>query len=181
MQNTVESALQTFFERAAQTHTIEPIVFEADWPSACYQEAGDAGDLLEWKPVPQSGITDYEVLEDALELALHKDFKAYFSSFWSLGWRAKAEQGECELLFVWNEEDFDRLKENIIGHVMMKRRLRQPVTLFFALTDDENFILSVDNETGEVVLEPVGKPATQVIASNLATFIEGLTPIAPIE
>ena len=64
---------------------------------------------------------------------------------------------------------------------MMKRRLRQPVTLFFALTDDENFILSVDNETGEVVLEPVGKPATQVIASSLAAFIEGLTPIAPIE
>ena len=75
-----------------------------------------------------------------------------------------------------SEEDFERLQQNLIGHLLMKQRLKQPPTLFFGLTDEDDFILSVDNASGEVVLEQVGKLPTRCLAPDLATFVDGLTP-----
>ena len=82
--------------------------------------------------------------------------------------------GACELLQVWNEEDFERLQQNLIGHLLMKKRLKQAPTLFFALTDEDDFVLSVLNSTGEVVLEQVGRPPQKVISPSLPAFIATL-------
>jgi SecY interacting protein Syd len=90
--------------------------------------------------------------------------------------QAKAAQGACELLQVWNEEDFERLQQNLIGHLLMKQRLKQSPSLFFGLTDEEDFILTVINDTGEVALEQVGKPAQEILAPTLAHFIAQLSP-----
>ena len=79
---------------------------------------------------------------------------------------------------IWNDDDAERLQQNLIGHVLMKRQLKQPETLFFALTDEEDFIVSVDNASGQVVLEQVGKPAQQVLAQDLAEFLATLQPLA---
>ncbi|HCB09072.1 MAG TPA: SecY-interacting protein, partial [Alteromonas sp.] len=98
------------------------------------------------------------------------------TTYWSFNLSVKAEQGSCELLQVCSEEDFERLQQNLIGHLLMKQRLKQPPTLFFGLTDEDDFILSVDNASGEVVLEQVGKLPTRCLAPDLATFIDGLTP-----
>jgi SecY interacting protein Syd len=51
-----------------------------------------------------------------------------------------------------------------------------PKTLFIALTDEDDFILAVDNISGEVVLEQVGLLPKEVLAPNLATFIQSLQP-----
>jgi len=44
------------------------------------------------------------------------------------------------------------------------------------LTDEEDFILTVVNESGEVALEQVGKEPSQILAPSLAAFLEQLTP-----
>ena len=49
-------------------------------------------------------------------------------------------------------------------------------TLFFGLTDEEDFILTVVNESGEVALEQVGREPAKILAPSLAVFIEQLTP-----
>jgi SecY interacting protein Syd len=83
------------------------------------------------------------------------------------------------LLQVWNEQDFERLLQNLIGHALMKRRLEQPMTLFFAVTDDEDYILSLENDTGRVMLERVGLEPQEMLADNLAQFLSSLEPADP--
>ena len=46
-------------------------------------------------------------------------------------------------------------------------------------TDEEDFIISIDNDTGEVVLEQVGKRPSEVLAPNLAEFLAHLKPTPP--
>ncbi|MDU0356093.1 SecY-interacting protein Syd [Paraglaciecola aquimarina] len=81
-----------------------------------------------------------------------------------------------QLLQAWNLQDFERLQQNLIGHILMKRRLRQPETLFFGVTDQEDFILTLDNSTGQVLLEQVGLQSNDILAPNLAQFIDLLEP-----
>ncbi len=154
----------------------QPLTIEYDshWHSPCYQQSAEQGALVHWKPVLQQGECAFSQLEEALELKLNPQFCDYFTRYFSDNLLVLAPDGGCELLQVWNADDFERLQENLIGHVLMKRRLNQPVTLFFALTDEDDLMLSVDNESGHVVLEPVGKPATRVIAPTLADFIATL-------
>jgi SecY interacting protein Syd len=61
----------------------------------------------------------------------------------------------------------------------MKKKLKQPLTLFFAITDDESMILSLDNENGEVWVEKVGCEAHKKVANSLIDFIQSLTPRIP--
>ena len=61
----------------------------------------------------------------------------------------------------------------------MKKKLKQPVTLFFALTDDENIILTVENDTGEIWVEKVGKKAHKKVANSLNDFVNALVPRIP--
>ncbi len=59
----------------------------------------------------------------------------------------------------------------LIGHALTQRRRKLPLTLFFACTEPEDFILSVDNVSGQVVLEQPGQAPMRVIAESLADFI----------
>ncbi|MCW8107528.1 SecY-interacting protein [Alteromonas ponticola] len=158
-------------QKRSQPLTIE---YDKQWQSPCYQEEAEQGQLVSWTPVLQQGECSFSQLEKALELTLDPQFCRYFTQYFSDNLSAQAPDGRCELLQVWNVHDFERLQENLIGHVLMKRRLKQPVTLFFGLTDEEDFLLSVENETGNVVLEPVGKPATRILAPSLGAFLSSL-------
>ncbi|RDV24385.1 SecY-interacting protein [Alteromonas aestuariivivens] len=180
MSNLIETQLSHFIEQyLCQAEQLENVLYTAydpDWPSPCYQSDGEAGELVAWRPVKQTEACSFGDLEQALEMTLNEQFCCYFTLYFSENLPARAEQGKCELLQVWNAADFERLQENLVGHVLMKRRLQQPPTLFFALTDRDDFILSVDNATGEVVLEQVGKRPVDVLAPDLATFLSGLVP-----
>ncbi len=152
------------------------VPYDSKWPSACYDDVVGDGERVTWTPKKQSGKCSFDNVETALSLTIHPDYCQFFTSYFSENLSAKASQGNCELLQVWNEEDFTRLQENLIGHVLMKQRLKQQPTLFFGLTDEEDFILSVINETGEVALEQVGRPPQKILAASLAEFIAALTP-----
>lgn len=146
-------------------------------PSPCQQD-WLAADQVSWLPVVQQPPADFSNVEHALEISLHQDIKDFYSSFYGANLAAEHARGKLALLMPWNDADVARLQENIIGHILMKRRLKQRETIFFAITDDENIMLSVLNSTGEVYLEHVGKEVTQKIAENLAELLSELTPLA---
>ena len=130
-----------------------------------------------WAPVQQGGVNNLSALEKGLDLKVNKQLEQYFTRYWSDNLNARTARGHLQLLLPWNQDDFVRLQENLIAHVMMKRRLRQPETLFFAVTDEEDFILSVLNDTGEVGLEQVGREPQEILAGSLAEFITQLSPV----
>jgi SecY interacting protein Syd len=68
------------------------------------------------------------------------------------------------------------LQENIIGHILMKKRLKQENTIFFGVTNEDDMILSINNETGAVWVERVGCKAHKKLADSLNDFIRQLTP-----
>ncbi|MGL5550897.1 MAG: SecY-interacting protein Syd, partial [Plesiomonas shigelloides] len=71
---------------------------------------------------------------------------------------------------------WSRLQENLIGHLVAQRQRKCTPTLFVALTDDDNQIVSVCNLTGAVVLERLGSSEHTVLADNLVAFLGGLQP-----
>ncbi|TDF39948.1 SecY-interacting protein [Alteromonadaceae bacterium M269] len=129
-----------------------------------------------WQPVKQDTPLSFSNVEDSLDIALDEQFKVLFSRYWSDNLNAKSERGKLQILQVWNEDDGKRLQSNLIAHILMKRQLKQEETLFFALTDEEDFTLSILNRTGEVVLEQVGCEPKEVIAPSLSEFLLTLTP-----
>jgi SecY interacting protein Syd len=156
--------------------------FDSDWLSPCIQLSEELlaktndGDSVPWKPVRRDSGLSLDNLASALEIEIDPQLSALFCGYFSHDLPASTERGDLDIIQVWNEEDFERLQKNLIAHVLMKRRLKHDDTLFFATTDQEEFIISLDVKTGNVMLEQVGKVPQEVLAPDIATFISGLTP-----
>ena len=147
------------------------------WLSPC-QQGEASNEKIYWQPTLIKKSLSFSNIESALELKINNDIVTYFSTLFSESLPALCSEGELSLLFAWNEDDFQRLQENIIGHVLMKRKLKQAITIFFAVTDEEDIILSVMNDTGEVWVEKVGCEPHKKLADSLPAFIKTLTPPA---
>lgn len=180
MQSRIKTALSSFVEQYIKLYNGSGRQFSVEcddsWLSPCCTILDSSG-TCEWTPTLQTENNSFEKLEQGMEMQIHQDFQDYFCTYWSDHLNARAARGDLQLLMVWNQDDFIRLQENLIAHLLMKRRLGQRDTLFFAQTEDENYILSVLNGTGEVVLEPVGQEPREVLAKDLAEFLSGLQPI----
>lgn len=180
MSEQVTAALDKFVQKyltAAKKHPeLLTVEYDNDWPSDCYTASGNTGDNVTWHPVKRKDVAIFNDLENALEMKIHEDVLSYYSAYWSNNLSAETDKGYLQLLQPWNQDDFIRLQQNLVGHILMKRRLKQPETFFIALTDEDDFILTVDNISGEVMLEQVGLLPKEVVAPNLAVFIESLQP-----
>jgi SecY interacting protein Syd len=182
----VTAALDEFINKyliAAKQHPeMLTVAFDEEWPSDCYtilsntNSTSNTGDTVTWQPVKRSGVANFNDLEKALEMKIHEDVVSFYSTYWSDNLSAETDKGYLQLLQPWNQGDYERLQQNLVGHILMKRRLKQPDTFFIALTDEDDFILTLDNTTGEVMLEQVGLVPKEVVAPNLATFIQSLQP-----
>lgn len=150
--------------------------YDSDWPSECIKYLPEKEDLVTWKPIKQSQNNNFESMSNALELSIPQEFEVLFTRYWSEHLNAVSDQGKLTLLQVWNQDDFERLQQNLIGHVLMKRRLKQPETLFFAVTDQEDFIISLEHQSGHIVVEQVGKKPHLKLADSLIEFLNMLTP-----
>lgn len=165
-----------FIEQFQKIHNQLPAVEnDSEWPSPCITSPLDDKYSF-WKPVEIAESLSFANVESALDIEIHPDLKNYFTTIYSDSIDAKSKDGNLSLLFAWSKKDFDRLQENLIGHVLMKRKLKQAVTFFFAVTDEEDMILSVVNETGEVWVERVGKEPHKKIADSLGEFINDIEP-----
>lgn len=178
-QPTVTQALERFIARyKKQANRLEkffpPVPYDPEWQSECQFCADDP---TIWHPVKQTTPIDFSGLEHALELLVHRDIKAYFGSFWSATLEANAEEGPVSLIQLWNEQDFDRLIENLIGHAIAKKRSRQPMTVFVANTaPDSEYFLSIDNTTGTLVLEDPAKGVVKEVETSIRVFLDRLIP-----
>lgn len=149
--------------------------FDPEWRSPC--ELRQEAEQTFWTPTEQQLSVDFSGLANAAEAPIHKDIQDYYGLYWSGILLAKTQEGPVSLIQIWNQEDFDRLIENLVGHLMMKIRAKAPFTVFFANTEeDSELFLSIDNASGVVLLEEPGKAPIREVAPNIASFLDRLTP-----
>ncbi|PKI16920.1 SecY-interacting protein [Colwellia sp. 12G3] len=186
---TLAQMLLTFSKDYSQQHIeqlghLPTMEHDEQWSSPCELGPHDASHYY-WQPVAMESekLTDnkeealsFNNVESALNLELHQDIKTYFTTIFSGDIEAMCDEGELSLLFAWNKEDFERLQENLIGHILMKQKLKQAETVFFAVTDEEDMIISLDNSSGEVWVERVGCKPHKKLSDSLVDFISQLTP-----
>lgn len=140
---------------------------------------GDTDEVY-WEPVRQAEALQFTDLERALEQPFHADFAAYYQRWFAADLAVTWGEHPLILLQVMCREDAERLLVNLAGHTLMKRRLKQPITLFLGLAEEtDDLLITVANETGEVGLEFVGKPQHEILAPNLTAFLAGLQPRLP--
>jgi len=59
----------------------------------------------------------------------------------------------------------------------MKRRLKQPETVFIGLgSEDDGLLVTIDNQSGAVGLEWVGKEQHDVLSDSLAAWLDNCQP-----
>ena len=188
--NSLAEIITTFSQRyveAFEAHYKHLPVTEYDelWPSPCQHSERDEETIF-WLPVAIAtqdiAIEDNEILsfsniETALGITIHPDIQTYFTTLFSENIAATCIEGHLSLLFAWSKEDFVRLQQNFIGHILMKQKLKQSPTLFFAVTDEDDIIISVDNASGEVWVERVGCEPHKKLANSLVEFLLELEPL----
>jgi len=170
------TVLQTFEQNA---YPLTP--YDPDWPSPCYRHEAKPGVEVSWQPVRNAQDIDmFARLSEALETKLHPSVAEYFNRYWSDPILCRMPDGRCiSLLFAWNSDDMERLRGNLVGHALSKRKQKRPITLFFAtLEPNTDYMLSVDNSDGSIWLERPGKPPEQQLSPSLAEFLNSLEPVA---
>jgi len=181
----VTDALIAFYARCEQLWQTQDYLpqqeFDPEWDSPCFIADANQPQLLAgrkaWLPVKRDEMTSFSNIESALSIELDPQLAAFFGTYFSDHMPASFNDEIIELVQVWSEDDSKRLQENMIAHLMMKKTLKQPPTLFIASCADDMQIIALDNVSGEVVREVLGKGITEVLAADLATFISQLTPV----
>ena len=174
----VGAALDGVVERVLAAGVPLRAPFDPEWRSPCEAGPPVAG-AVPFRPLRQTpapgGLLDG--LAAALGRPVPAALETYYGRYWSGDLALEAPQGPVSLILLWNEEDAARLAENLLGHALQQRRLRRRPTLFFACTTaDSDRILSLDEETGEVVVERPGTREDRVVAPDLASFLDTLVP-----
>lgn len=141
----------------------------------------DNGNVVSWRPILRQPMGTLDGVEKGMELALHEDITAYYCSQYSGDMTAKWNDLTLYLLQAFNDEDIERLQQNILGHLVTQRRLKLKPTVFIAALDSESQVVSICNLTGQVVLETLGKEQRQVLASDVVAFLQQITPIVTEE
>ena len=187
--NSLNNSLDNFFKRsfniiAAETGDLPIIEYHDDWPSSCHEGKAFLSEemvhSIHWQAKKRTANNDLSGLEEALDTPLHPDIKTFFTSYWAeqmdvtyLSAEHPEEQGQLTLMFVCNEEDMERLIKNQIGHSLNKIRNKQTLTFFIACTGSD-YIISINNESGEVVVERPGYAIEKILAHSLKEFIDQL-------
>ncbi|PHR64884.1 SecY-interacting protein [Pseudidiomarina marina] len=169
--------------RAAYAEANTPLLTEAhdDWqaPIYCQHHADEteANGQVQWQPILQQEPLQFDDLANALEQPFHPDIAIFYGRWFAADLNVEYDNHPLILLQNHCREDGERLQANLAGHVLMKRRLRQPITLFIGLAEEsDDLLITVDNESGQVGLEFVGQPQHEILAPSLAAFIEKIKP-----
>ncbi|EOS96013.1 SecY interacting protein Syd [Erwinia tracheiphila PSU-1] len=138
-------------------------------PSPCVQESTEG--RVFWLPQPFTLAKNLDAVERALELRIQPSVVAWYTAQFAGDMEITVDELSCTLLQTWSEDDFVRLQENLIGHLIMQRRLKLSPTLFIATTPSEQEVISVCNLSGEVVLEQTGSKRRKVLSNHIIDFL----------
>ncbi|AIR59318.1 SecY-interacting protein [Klebsiella sp. Ap-873] len=143
-------------------------------PSPCIVTT--TGGDVRWQPQPFTPEADLSAVERALDISLQPAVEAFYTTQFAGDMPAIHGNTALTLLQAWSEDDFVRVQENLIGHLVTQKRLKLSPTLFLATTEDEMEVVSLCNLTGEVVIERIGTPQRTVLSTSLSDFLNALTP-----
>lgn len=171
------------FVQAYVQDTSPEVEYDPTWSSSCLdvdetadQKRVESGTILKWTMQTRNDDNLLN-LNEALEFVLPQALADFYCSCYADHLQVHFAGKNLTLLQIWNAEDFAQLQENIIGHVLMKRRLRQRDTVFIGFTDDDEEIIAIDVESQAVIVERVGKEWEIELAPDLPTFVAQLTPV----
>jgi len=173
-------ALQAFTQRYCdawrQRHGTQPRSEELHGvPSPCVTSTDD--DAVFWQPQPFNLEPTLEAVERAMDIVVQQPLKTYYTSQFAGDMPATFGERKLTLLQVWSPDDFQRVQENLIGHLVTQKRLKLPPTLFIGTLDSELDVVSVCNLTGEVVLETLGTRNRTTLSASVASFLSHLEPL----
>ncbi|MEX5383857.1 SecY-interacting protein [Cronobacter muytjensii] len=134
-------------------------------------------DAVEWQPQPFTPEDSLGAVEKALDIVLQPDAHAFYASQYAGDMPARFGELTLTLLQAWSRDDFRRVQENLIGHLVTQKRLKLSPTIFIATLDSELDVVSLCNLTGEVVRETLGTRQRRVLAPALSTFLHQLDPL----
>ncbi|MDR0806128.1 MAG: SecY-interacting protein [Enterobacteriaceae bacterium] len=129
-----------------------------------------------WLPQPFSAEPSLVNVERGVNITIREDATHYFTTQYAGDMNARFGELDLSLIQVWSDEDFVRLQENLIGHLVTQRRLKLSPTLFIGTTASEMEMISLCNLSGEVVLEHFGTSKRETLAQSLDLFLQQLVP-----
>ncbi|MCM2679112.1 SecY-interacting protein [Echinimonas agarilytica] len=178
-ENSIQSHLLQFIERCRveyqQVHQAWPTVeIDSDWVSPCTPQGSD-GEAVIWTPVKRPLNDSFDKVESAMSVTLHDAAKQYWTSVFSENIALQYDDLEIELLLPWNQDDFERFQENLVGHLLTQRRFKLEPTVFIGLVIDSEVMVAIDDD-GQVVLEIPGRKAHRTLATDFLSFIEQSSP-----
>lgn len=173
----LESLLERFIALSKKIDQKLPSVeWDKQWDSKCIVDSTpDNQGLVHWTPTKRPHENIFSAMEQALNVEFHPDILTFYSSYWSDGLVVSHETGEISLIQIWNQQDEEMLKENILGHAFAKKKNRLPLTVFIGCTYDDQ-IVAVDNDSGSIVIERAGFASHTTLAGNMTEFLDSLTP-----
>ncbi|SFR18865.1 MULTISPECIES: SecY-interacting protein [unclassified Enterobacter] len=130
-----------------------------------------------WQPQPFDAAPGVNAVERALDIVIQPAVHAFYSTQFAGDMPARFGDLSLTLLQTWSADDFQRVQENLIGHLVTQKRLKLSPTLFIATLDSELDVISVCNLTGDVVKETLGTRNRTVLASSVGEFLNQLKPL----
>jgi SecY interacting protein Syd len=177
MSDQVLSALAQFFfrwQRDGEARRGLPLCgWEDEWRSPC-ELSDPVEQQVAWRPYQRPEPADFSAVAAALELTLHPAAVALFGHWFSQPIPCSYKGLRLELILPWNNADLDLLKENLIGHLLMLRKLQRTPSLFIATTRNEMTLVSLDNESGQIWLEWLDSGRRLPLAPSLPALLAQL-------
>ena len=116
-------------------------------------------------------------VERALDIVVQQPLHSYYTTQFAGDMTGRFADETLTLLQTWSEEDFQRVQENLIGHLVVQKRLKLAPTLFIATLESERDVISVCNLSGEVIKETLGTAKRITLSPSLASFLSHLEPV----
>lgn len=144
-------------------------------PSPCI--ISTTQDSVFWQPQPFDGEPNVNAVERALDIVVQPALHAFYSTQFAGDMPARFGTQMLTLLQTWSPDDFRRVQENLIGHLVTQKRLKISPTLFIATLDSELDVIAICNLTGQVVIETIGTAKRTVLAPSATEFLNQLEPV----
>ncbi|MGY5958344.1 SecY-interacting protein [Kosakonia sp. BK9b] len=144
-------------------------------PSPCI--ISSTADRVFWQPQPFPPGRNVNPIEQAMDIVIQPAVHAFYTTQFAGDMTARFATESLTLLQTWSEEDFLRVQENLIGHLVTQKRLKLSPTLFIATLNSEWDVISLCNLSGEVIKETLGTRQRVVLAPTLADFLRQLEPV----